>query len=70
MLQIKLSENGDSDVYEAITLTEADCDLSKQQPMSLAEVILRKSSNTDFEMDSQVCQCAPVSASYSLCASI
>ena len=53
LIQIKLSENGESDVYEVITLNQQECDLESHS-MKLSEVILKKSSNSEFEMDSQV----------------
>ena len=57
--QIKLSDNGDSDHFEIITLSEAECTAathasSELSLPSLAEIILKKSSNDHFALDSQV----------------
>jgi hypothetical protein len=54
LLQIKLSENGDTDSFEVITLSEEECTLSSRQERKLSETILKKSSNPAFAMDSQV----------------
>jgi len=52
-LRIKLSENGESDIYEVITLSKEECNLDSHS-MKLSEVILKKSSNSEFQMDSQL----------------
>ena len=51
--QIKLSENGESDVFDIVTLDKDDCDLAGHS-MPLSEVILRKAANPDFDLDSKV----------------
>lgn len=52
-LRIKLSENGDSENFELLTVTQEDCDLSSSSK-KLSEVILSKSSNPAFFRDSQL----------------